>query len=73
MSEFLFPSVVECGDIHEICGVNGGADDNQPPDQFAGGGHGGYEAIHRAFSRLGGAASHKTGRTATGILMEYVG
>ena len=49
---------------HDICGVNAGADDHQPPDPFAGGRHAGHEAVHRALSRLGGAASHKMDRTA---------
>ena len=67
--------VPECYRMREydICGVNAGTDDNQPLDPFAGGGHGGHEAVHRALSRLGGAASHKMDRTAMGIFMEYVG
>ena len=46
--------VPECYKIREyvICGVNAGADDHQPPEQFAGGGNGGHEVIHRAFSRF---------------------
>ena len=58
---------------YEICGVNAGADDHQPPVPFAGGGRRGHEAVHRALSRLGGAASHKMDRTAMGIFMKYMG
>ena len=58
---------------YEICGVNTGADGHQPPDQFADGGHEGHEAVHRALSRLGGAASHKMDCTAMGTLTGYVG
>ena len=58
---------------YDICGVNAGADDNQPPHPFAGGGHGIHEAVHRALFRLGGAASHKMDHTAMGIHMECVG
>ena len=58
---------------YEISGVDAGADDHQPPDPFAGGGHGGHEAVHRALFRMGGAASHKMDRTAMDILMDYVG
>ena len=67
--------VPECYRMREydICGVNAGAVDHQPPHPFAGGGHGGHGAVHRALSRLGGAASHKMDRTAIGIFMEYVG
>ena len=56
-----------------ICGVNAGADGHQPPAPFAGGGRGGHEAVLRAHSRLGGAASYKMDRTAMGIFMGYVG
>ena len=46
--------VPECYRMREydICGVNAGADDHQPPpdDQLAGGGHGEHEAVHRAIS-----------------------
>ena len=55
---------------HEICGVNAGTDDHQPPDPFAGGGH---DVVHRAISRLGVAASHKFDRMAMDIVTEYVG
>ena len=67
--------VPECYRMREydICGVNAGADDHQPPDSFAGGGHGEHEAVHRALPRLGGAASHNMDRTAMGIFMGYVG
>ena len=67
--------VPECYRMREydMCGVNPGADDHQPPDPFAGGWHGGREAVHRALSRLGGAASHRMDRTAMGIFTEYVG
>ena len=67
--------VPECYRMREcdICGVDAGSDDHQPPDRFAGGGHGGHEAVHRALSRLGGVASHKMDRTAMGIFMGYVG
>ena len=58
---------------YDICGVNAAADDHQSPDPFAGGGHGGHEAVHRALSRLGGAASPKMDRTAMGNFIEYVG
>ena len=58
---------------YEIYGVNAGADDHQPPDPFAGGGHGEHEAVHRALPRLGGAASQKMDRTVMGNFMEYVG
>ena len=61
----MFPSVVECGNTRYF-GVNASADDHQPPDPFAGGGHGGHEAVHRALSRLGGVASHKMDRMAMG-------
>ena len=50
-----------------------GSDDHQPPDPFAGGGHGGHEAVRRALSRLGGAARHEMDRMAMGIFMGYVG
>ena len=68
----LFRSVIGMRE-YDISGVNAGADDHQPPDPFAGGVHGGHEAVHRALFRVGGAASHKIDRTAMGILMEYVG
>ena len=58
---------------HDISGINAGTDDHQPPDPFAGGGHGGLEAVRRALFRVGGVATHKMGRTAMGILMKYVG
>ena len=58
---------------YDICGVDAGADDHSPPDPFAGGGHGGHEAVHLALSRLGGAASHKMDRKAMSIFMGYVG
>ena len=58
---------------YDICGVNAGADDHQPPYPLAGGGHGGHEAVHRALSRLGGAVSHKMDRMSMGIFTEYVG
>ena len=58
---------------YEIWGVHAGADDHQPPDPFAGGGHGEHEAVHLALSRLGGAGSHQMDRTAMGIFMEYMG
>ena len=52
--------VAECYRMREydIRGVNAGADDYQPPDSFAGGGHGGHEAVHRVLFRSGGTASH---------------
>ena len=56
-----------------MCGVNADADDHQPPDPFAGGGHGGHDAVHRAFSPLGGAASHDLDRMAMSIFTGYVG
>ena len=58
---------------YDTCGVNAGADDHQPPDPFASGGLGGHEVVHRALSRMGGAASHKMDRTAMKIFTEYVG
>ena len=58
---------------YDIYGVDTGADDHQPPDPFAGDGHGGHEAVHRALFLVGVAASHKMDRTAIGILMDYVG
>ena len=58
---------------YDVCGVNAGADDHQPPDPFAGGGHGGHEAVNRALSRLGGAASHKMDRTAMEFFTEHRG
>ena len=57
---------------YDICGVNAGADDHQPPDPFAGGRQG-HEAVHRALFRLGRAASHKMDHTALDISMGYVG
>ena len=57
----------------ETCGVNASADYHQPPDTFAGGGHGEHGAVNRALFRLGGAASHNIVRTAMGVHMEYVG
>ena len=58
---------------YEICDADARADDHQPPDPFTGGGHGRHEAVHRALSWLGRAASHKMDRTAMSILMECVG
>ena len=57
---------------YNISGVDTGADDHQPPDPFAGDGHGGHEAVHRALFLVRVAASHKMDRTAIGILMNYV-
>ena len=67
--------IPECFKMREydIWSVNAGADDHQPPDPLGGGGHGGHEAVYRALSRLGGAASHKVDRTTMGISMGYVG
>ena len=42
---------------YDICGVNAGADDHQPSAPFAGGVHGGHEAVHRALVQLRGAAT----------------
>ena len=58
---------------YDICGVNAGAEDHQPPDTFLGGGHGGHESVHRTLSRLGRAASNKMDRTAMGTFTECVG
>ena len=67
--------VSECCRMREndTCEGNAGADDHQPPDPFSSGGHGGHEAVHRALSRLGGAASHRMNRTAMGMFMGYEG
>ena len=67
--------VSECYMMREYCisGVDAGTDDHQPLDQFAGGGHGGHEAVHRALFRVGRVPTHKMDRTVMGILMDYVG
>ena len=57
---------------YDLCGVTAGADYYQPPDPFAGGGNGGHEAVHRALSRLGGAASNKMDRTDMDIFTGHV-
>ena len=58
---------------YDMCGVYACADDHQALDLFAGGGHGGHEAVHRALSRFMEAASHTMDRTAMGSFMRYVG
>ena len=55
----------------EIWGVSAGAEHQQSPDPFGGGGHGGHEVAQLALSRLGGAASHKIDHTAMGISTGY--